>query len=59
MSPFSWLQQLFATRQEPDDPNVIPVLEDDEPFILTQHMRIILAIFFCAVSAGVLWWIMM
>lgn len=58
MSPFAWLRSLFASETPPEDPNVIPDLEDNEPFVFSQHLRIIAAIIFCILSAGILWWIM-
>lgn len=58
MSPLHWLQNLFTPKEQSDDPNVLPDLEDSEPFVFSQHLRIILAILFAVFSAGILWWIM-
>lgn len=58
MSPLLWLQRLFVPQDEPDDPNSIPDLEDEQPFVFSQHFRIVLAIFVTFISALVIWWIM-
>lgn len=58
MNPFLWFQRLFVPPPESDKPEGIPDLEDDSPFVFSQHLRIVLAICVCIISAFVIWWIM-
>ena len=60
MSPLAWIQRLFVPRHQDDQLSIdgIPDLEDDSPFVFTQHMRIVLAILVTFLSAMVIWWIM-
>lgn len=58
MSPLLWLQRLFVPQDQADATSELPEPEENEPFVFTQHLRIILAIVFSLVSAGILWWIM-
>lgn len=60
MSPLGWFQRLFASHndEEQQDVNDLCNLEDDTPFVFTQHMRILLAIVVTFISACVIWWIM-
>lgn len=56
-----WFQCLFGSgdeNREHQDVNDLRSLEDDTPFIFTQHMRILLAIAVTFIAACVLWWIM-
>lgn len=57
MSPLLWLQRLFNPPSEEAEEG-IPPLEDSSPFVFTQHMRIVLAIVICIISAFVIWWIL-
>lgn len=58
MNPFLWFQRLFVPPEESDNPNEVPPLEDDTPFVFSQHLRIVLAIAVSIIAALVLWWIM-
>ncbi len=57
MALFGWLQKIFDRPEESEDG--VPPLEDSAPFVFTQHMRIVLAILICILSAFVIWWILM
>lgn len=48
MSIKSWFQKVFV----PSDDIV------REPFVWTEHMRIVLAIILVIAGAGVMWWIL-
>lgn len=56
---FSWFQRLFSDKEPEDKVEIGTVsgLEDENPFVFSQHMRIIFAIFITMLSAVVLWWI--
>lgn len=58
MSPFLWLQRLFVPPSENGDPENAADLENTEPFVFSQHLRVVLAILVCIISAFVIWWIM-
>lgn len=59
MSPLLWLQRLFVPQNRDDQLHIgdIPDMEDDNPFVFTTHMRIVLAILVTFISALVMWWI--
>lgn len=59
MSPLLWLQRLFVPNNKDDQLDIdgIPDLEEDSPFVFSQHMRIVLAIIISFISALVMWWI--
>lgn len=54
MHPLLWLQRLFMPPSDPDAPG----LEEESQFVFGQHLRVVLAIVVCILSAGVIWWIM-
>lgn len=58
MNPFIWFQRLFVPRDEADNSDNVPGLEDESPLVFTQHLRIVLAIVICIISAFVIWWIL-
>ena len=58
MSPLLWLQRLFVPPAADSEEDGIPPLEDSSPFVVTQHMRIVLAILICILSGVVIWWIL-
>lgn len=51
MSPLSWFQRLFASPA--DDPEA-----GGDPIVAGQHIRVVLAILVCIISAFVIWWIL-
>lgn len=52
-----WLKGLFGSHPE-EDSDTIPDMEYDEPFVFSQHLRIVLAIVITLLSAVVIWWIL-
>lgn len=58
MSPLLWLQRLFVPKEDTENTDTLPEIENEDPFVFSQHLRIIAAILFSLVSAGILWWIM-
>lgn len=57
--PLSFLQRLFAPKEPEDKVEIGAVsgLDDENPFVFSQHMRIVFAIFITMLSAVFLWWI--
>lgn len=53
------LQRFFVPKeQDPaDETNGLPDLEDNQPFVFGQHLRIVTAIIIAFVSALFMWWI--
>lgn len=59
MSIWLWLQRLVVPKEPTeDDDKAVETGYDEEPFVFTQHLRVILAIIITIVGAGVMWWIM-
>lgn len=57
MSFSNWFKGLMGSH-DPDDPDAIPDMEYDEPFVFSQHLRIVLAIVVTIIGACVVWWIL-
>ena len=59
MSFLLWVQRLFVPKDTDDttDANELPELEDNQPFVFGQHLRIIIAIVIAFISALFMWWI--
>lgn len=53
MSPLLWLQRLFMSPSEGEELDQNP-----DPLVSAQHIRVVLAILVCVISAFVIWWIM-
>lgn len=58
MNPFLWFQRLFVPAEDREESGTIPGLEDESPFVFTQHLRIVIAIVISIISALVIWWIL-
>ncbi len=60
MSFSQWLKGIFNSQgsEENDEDKAIPDMEYDDPFIFSQHLRIVLAIVVTLLSAAVIWWIL-
>lgn len=59
MSFLSWVQKLLVGSEQDasGDVNDLPELEDNQPFVFGQHLRIIAAIVIAFISALFMWWI--
>lgn len=59
MSFLLWVQRLFVPKETDGsaDGTELPELEDNQPFVFGQHLRIIVAIIIAFVSALFMWWI--
>ena len=55
-----WLNNLFGGKESEEDAEDQPLEEinDDAPFVITEHMRIVAAIIVMILSAFAMWWIL-
>ncbi len=55
MDPLHWLKRIFVPDKDAEETNQ---LQEESPFSFGPHIRIVLAIIICIMSAGVIWWIL-
>lgn len=55
-----WLNNLFGGKGNEEEAEDQPLEEinDDAPFVITEHMRIVAAIIVMILSAFAMWWIL-